>query len=70
MLKELLKDGPKPANEVRRYALDEEVRLRTLRRAKEQLGVSSIHDEDEARWVWSLPDTTTRHVPEAELGAR
>lgn len=28
-----------------------------MRRAKEQLGVTSVRDEAEARWLWTLPET-------------
>jgi hypothetical protein len=64
-LRDFLSDGPKPAAEVQTEALAAGHTERTLRRAKDSLGVRS--QQVGRQWVWSLPGhTPTQHKPASE----
>jgi putative DNA primase/helicase len=58
-LRELLADGPHRASEVVELAEDDDISERTLRRAKNDLGVDSFQrktDDGKPEWWWVLPD--------------
>ena len=57
LLQEQLQESPKPARELEGFAQEAGVSLRTLRRAKSSLGVTSRREgkDRHAPWVWSLP---------------
>lgn len=61
-LQNFLADGPQSANATFRTAEQEGISNRTLKRAKEQLGVQSLRtsagNEGEGQWVWLLPNDT------------
>jgi KaiC/GvpD/RAD55 family RecA-like ATPase len=50
-----LADGARPAAEVSEAALQARIAPRTLKRAKERLGVESTKPDYSAGWVWALP---------------
>jgi putative DNA primase/helicase len=52
-LKELLGDGPAPANEVQAYLQEARIAKRTAERAKAEMGILSRPEK--GRWVWELP---------------
>ncbi|HZU36678.1 MAG TPA: hypothetical protein VFA18_12245, partial [Gemmataceae bacterium] len=54
-LQEYLKDGPKLSHDCTMAALMEGISEVTLRRAKEALGVRSVHDGKTLCWRWQLP---------------
>lgn len=54
-LKEILSDGSVPAGDVRDQAVEEGIKERTLKRAKEALDVESEKEGFEGPWMWSLP---------------
>jgi putative DNA primase/helicase len=53
-LRHLLSDGPHRATECQELAEDEDISIRTLRRAKDNLCVDSYREGSE--WWWRLPD--------------
>ena len=56
-LREILKDGPMPAKEVIRAAKMEDIAEKTLKNAREQLGVRSTKGRSvNLGWSWHLPD--------------
>jgi putative DNA primase/helicase len=60
-LKEVLAEGPVLAGKVEAAAKAAGVARRTLHRAKERLGVTSLKDGfgQKARWLWKLPECRT-----------
>lgn len=50
-----LKDGPKPAGDVRRRAGEAGIKMTRLKSAKMALGVQSIKTGFSGTWVWALP---------------
>jgi putative DNA primase/helicase len=54
-LQEQLSDGPKAVKEIERLAADLEIKARTLRRARKELGVKTSKDGYSEGWSWSLP---------------
>ncbi len=58
-LRATLKDGPVPAREIEQMAEDEGISSRTLKRAKEQLGVQPKKETKTmaGHWSWELPDS-------------
>lgn len=56
-LRELLEDGPQPADEAKRYCRDAGIAPRTLDRAKKRLGVRARPQLNgkRKRWWWELP---------------
>lgn len=62
VLQEILSEGPLPVKEVNKLAADAGVSKRTLRRAKEQLDVTSrkMGGGPHAAWHWELPDGMDR----------
>ncbi|HXF73001.1 MAG TPA: AAA family ATPase [Actinomycetota bacterium] len=54
-LRELLAEGPVPAEEVKREAAAAGIAWATVRRAKAELGVASKKQRFGGAWVWSLP---------------
>lgn len=56
-LRDILSDGPIPASEVKRRAKDDEIKARTLDRAKKALGVTATREgyASDGRWVWAMP---------------
>jgi AAA domain len=58
-LREVLKDGPVPAAQVYEEAEQLRISEKTLKRAKDRLGVESVRDRDDAGktkgWAWQLP---------------
>ncbi len=60
-LRDLLREGPHPVKTVNAAARDAGVGDRTLRRARETLGVRAVKQGfgREGHWVWKLPDDDT-----------
>ncbi len=54
-LLELLSEGPLPAKEVRAQADEAGLAWRTVRRAKDDLGIKPKKDSFEGGWTWALP---------------
>jgi putative DNA primase/helicase len=52
-LRELLRNGAVPATEIEAAAKAEGIAKRTLDRAKAELGITSVKDDD--KWAWQLP---------------
>ncbi len=67
-LRELLADGPKTAKQVEREAEDAGIAWRTVRRAKERVGVRTRREQAEDgqwRWVWSSPEASKMATPKS-----
>lgn len=60
-LRGALRDGPRPALEVEAEARAEALSLRTLRRARKELGVVAAREGfgPGGRWMWALPSPAT-----------
>jgi hypothetical protein len=54
-LGEMLAGGPAPMTTVEAAARKHDISLRTLKRAKNDLGVVSEWDREQKHWVWHLP---------------
>jgi len=54
-LRELLAQGPVPANEVHATARQAGISEMTLRRAKNEIGVVAKKDGFQGQWLWGLP---------------
>jgi len=56
-LRTLLSDGPKPSTEIKHKAEEKKIAQRTLRRAREELGVIThpVRDKKGTKWLWRLP---------------
>ena len=54
-LREILKDGPKPADDVKAEAATMGVSERTLRRAKKELPIDARKTSFRGPWLWDLP---------------
>lgn len=56
-LKEALSDGPIPSTDIFRMAKANNIAEKTLRRAKERIGVQSFKEgmAQEGKWYWRLP---------------
>jgi len=52
---ETLADGPMPANEISELAAAEAISKKTLRRAREKLGIKPTKPGMKDGWIWSLP---------------
>jgi RecA/RadA recombinase len=55
-LRLMLADGARPAAKVTEAALQARIAPRTLKRAKERLGVKSTKSDYSAGWIWELPE--------------
>lgn len=65
-LKESLQDGPVPQIEITEAAANEDISAATLRRAKNELGVTAIKSSFEGGWEWVLPQAQKTKVNGAE----
>jgi len=59
-LEDLLADGPVPTSEIKRHAAAEDISERTLKRAKQELGVEAVREGKSGEiggglWYWRLP---------------
>lgn len=56
-LADLLSDGPMPAKEIKAKAEEDDIKRRTLDRAKAKIGVIACREgfDKGSRWVWRLP---------------
>jgi putative DNA primase/helicase len=54
-LRDLLKDGPRPVREIEAEAAGAGFAMRTVRRARENLGLVAAKAGMNGDWVWSLP---------------
>lgn len=54
-LREALAEGPKHAKELKRLALDDGIKARTLERAKSSLGIEHSREGFKGPWLWSMP---------------
>jgi hypothetical protein len=54
-LREALAEGPKHAKELKRLALDDGIKARTLERAKISLGIVHSREGFKGPWLWSMP---------------
>jgi putative DNA primase/helicase len=64
-LRHLLADGPMKAAEIQELAVDEGIAVKTLRRAKKDLGVTAF--QKDRTWWWELPGEDDDLPPEDEL---
>jgi hypothetical protein len=61
-LRETLRNGARLQEEITDEARSVGIALRTLKRAKSQLGVMSRKDGEGGRWTWRLPDEVAREL--------
>jgi len=57
LLKEALADGPRPGKDVEAELMDAGITKKTIRNARESLGVVSYKDGYQGQWFWRLPET-------------
>jgi len=57
-LLDVLSDGPVLQSEIEKRAKAEGISRRTLRRAKDSLGVKSVKEGFDGKWRWKLPENT------------
>ena len=62
-LRGFLADGPKPSREIKKEARDLMISERTLRRAKEALGIKVSKLGYQGKFVWKLPELGTAQNP-------
>ena len=70
-LRETLTEGPKPATEISELAASESISKKTLRRAREKLGIKPVKLGMNNGWMWSLPPkmpNTAEDAPQNNLG--
>ena len=67
-LREYLNDGPKNAKSTQGAAEDAGIAPRTLRRAREQLGIKPKKSTLTSQWVWALSESPDRAQPNNEVG--
>lgn len=70
-LRELLSDGPHRAREVYELAEDADISVKTLKRAKQELGIDSFQrrsEDGKSEWWWVLPEEEEGEPPEALFG--
>ena len=67
-LKMMLADGPVPAKQIKREASDAGHAERTLKRAKQALGVEATKDGYQGKWVWTLPSKGAKDAKEGKGG--
>lgn len=65
-LREVLSDGPASAKEVQRWANEAGHAWRTVRRAKEGIGVIVEKAEFKGGWRWSLPTKVAKHAEDGQ----
>jgi len=65
VLRTILADGPRSAADVKREAAQAGVAERTLRRAKDALGVVVRKDGYQGEWRWELIESMSAEVPES-----
>jgi KaiC/GvpD/RAD55 family RecA-like ATPase len=63
---ETLADGPKPAKEIFRLATDDGIKHKTLRRARQELGIKPVKVGMKSGWTWSLPPKMPKTVEDAQ----
>lgn len=63
-LRDILADGPRPVKEILREARDADISEKTLRRAKEDLGITKQRDGfgPGGQWSWALPETPSMAI--------
>jgi hypothetical protein len=68
-LRDLLKNGPVPASEVLEGARAANIKEKTLRRAKVEIGVKvgKTGNDTGSQWHWRLSDTATRPTEDGQL---
>ena len=54
-LSDLLASGPMPAKDVKREAIEASISAKSLRSARESLGIQPQKSGFEGGWVWSIP---------------
>jgi len=57
LLREALAEGPRPAKDVEAELMDAGITKKTIRNARESLGVASYKDGYQGQWFWRLPET-------------
>jgi hypothetical protein len=65
-LREVLSAGPVGADEVISMAKQEQISERTLRRARELLGIKPAKDGMEGGWIWSLPPKVAKPAEDGQ----
>jgi hypothetical protein len=57
-LRDTLANGPRPVKDILRDAKDADIAEKTLRRAKDDLGITKAKEgfSDSGRWLWQLPE--------------
>lgn len=55
-LHDALADGPRPVPEVKAEARKADIAAKTLRRARERLGIKASRERFDGNWEWKLPD--------------
>jgi len=63
-LRDLLEDGPMSAKEVKSHADQAGLAWRTVRRAKDELGIKPAKTRFDGGWEWALPKMSTMSTPE------
>jgi hypothetical protein len=58
-LREILVDGPVTTAEIEEAADANKIAERTLRRAKDELGITAKKDGPNGEWRWHLPEQPT-----------
>ena len=66
-LSDILANGPMAQKEVQRESRDAGIAWKTVRNAKDSLGVRSRKGGMSEGWLWQLPDPTNPKVPEGAL---
>ncbi len=65
-LRETLTEGPKPATEIFELAAAEAISKKTLRRAREELGIKPVKLGMNDGWMWSLPPKMPNRAEDAQ----
>ncbi len=55
LLRAILAEGPRPATAVQAEAISAGIRPKTIRRARETLGIRLVKDGYQGPWLWALP---------------
>jgi hypothetical protein len=58
-LREFLADGPATADDVQAAADKDRIKRKTLRRAREELGIRTQKQGFDGGWIWSMPESAT-----------
>jgi putative DNA primase/helicase len=65
-LREALAEGPMAANEISKLAAAEAISKKTLRRAREKLGIKPVKPGMKDGWIWALPPKMPKTAEDAQ----